>query len=129
MENKEMQSLEKAYQIVKILDGKIAKDIQLIKANDDTILTDYYVVATARSTTHAKALADELSFEMEKLDINALRTEGRDGGEWLLVDFGDVIAHVFIESAREYYRFERLYPETSYISISDILGANATTEQ
>ena len=75
---------------------------------------DYEIVCTGRSSTHIKALADELDFRTD-FDV---RTEGRDGVSWLLIDLGCVIVHIFARDAREFYKLERLLPEEGRIDIT-----------
>ena len=114
-------SKEKAAELIRILDQKLAEDLLWIDATATSEITDYYIVATGRSSTHVKSLADEVEFEASRRNIPFLHQEGRDGGAWLLLDFADVIVHVFSREARETYRFERLYKEEDYLDISSVL--------
>ena len=113
-------SKEKAAELIRILDQKLAEDLLWIDAPATSEITDYYIVATGRSSTHVKSLADEVEFEASRRNIPFLHQEGRDGGAWLLLDFADVIVHVFSREARETYRFERLYKEEDYLDISSV---------
>lgn len=85
-------------------------DIRLFRVEETTVIADYYLLATGRASTHLNALADEVVYKLGEAGVKAYRTEGRDGGEWLLVDFGTVIIHLFSRDAREYYHLERLLP-------------------
>ena len=114
-------SLTVAKEIVGTLYKKLALGIKLIYAADTTVLTDYYVVAYARSLTHARALANELERVLGEAGIPPKHPEGIEGGEWILVDAGDVIVHVFSKEAGEFYRFERLFKEEAFLSVSDIV--------
>ena len=115
-------SLTVAKNAVKTLYKKLALGIKLIYAADTTVLTDYYVVAYGRSATHCRALATELERVMSASGVHAKHPEGLDAGEWILVDFGNVIVHVFSRDAGEFYRFERLFREEAFISIDDIVS-------
>ena len=114
-------SLTVAKTLVGVLFKKLALGIKLIYAANTTVLTDYYVVAYARSATHARALANELERVLGEAGIPPKHPEGLEGGEWILVDAGDVIVHVFSKEAGEFYRFERLFKEDAFLSVADIV--------
>ena len=114
-------SLTVAKAIVGTLFKKLALGIKLIYAADTTVLTDYYVVAYARSQTHARALANELERVLGEAGIPPKHPEGIEGGEWILVDAGDVIVHIFSKEAGEFYRFERLFKEEAFLSVADVV--------
>ena len=107
---------------VRALYGKQGFDMKLYHVEDATIITDYYVICTGRSTTHIKALADEACYQLEQGGIRAAHVEGRDSGTWILLDFGSVIAHVFSRDDRDYYKLERLLPEGTEVDITDFLA-------
>ncbi len=109
-----MTSIEKAENIVKILDEKKAVGIRVLGISDLTAISDYFVVANGTSTTHIKALADEVDFRMGELGENG-RLEGK-ATDWLLLDFGDVIVHIFLPDAREHYNLEKLWADAEEIS-------------
>ncbi len=109
-----MTSIEKAENIVKFLDEKKAVGIRVLKISDLTAISDYFVVANGTSTTHIKALADEVDFRMGELGENG-RLEGK-ATDWLLLDFGDVIVHIFLPEAREHYNLEKLWADAEEIS-------------
>ena len=95
-------------------------NIRLFRVEETTVIADYYAICTARASTHAHALADEISYRLDLCGVNTLRTEGRDGGEWLLVDLGTVLVHIFTRDAREYYNLERLLPPEGEIDLTDL---------
>ena len=95
-------------------------NIRLFHVEETTVMADYYVICTARASTHAHALTDEVDYRLGLCGVNTLRTEGRDGGEWLLVDLGTVLVHVFTRDAREYYNLERLLPPEGEIDLTDL---------
>ena len=99
---------------------KQGKAVKLFCVKDTTVIADYYLIASGRSSTHVKALADELSEKMALHAVKTDRIEGRDGGAWVLVDFGSVIAHVFDRESREYYNLERLLRAEDELSIEDL---------
>ena len=115
------ESIEVAKRAVYILLKKLARDVKLLYVRETTVLADYYVVATGRSANHLRSLATEAVDELSSCGIFVRSTEGADGGEWVLVDFGDVILHLFSKEAREFYRFERLFDEKCFQSFDDVI--------
>ena len=114
-------SLTVAKHTVRVLFDKLAKDIRLIHAANVSALTDYYIVAYARSATHCRALANELESNLGSCGIPPKHPEGLDAGEWILVDLGDVIVQLFTRDAGEFYRFERLFSEECFVPVADIV--------
>ena len=125
-----MGSLETAKLAVRAIDSKKGLDIKLIKVQDISSIADYFVIATGTSNTHVKALADEVEFKLDQEGISVSHVEGYRSDSWILLDYVDVIVHVFSEEAREYYNLERLWQDGEQIDISSIPGlrVNPTTE-
>ncbi len=119
----EISPLQLAEKAALALYGKGGFQLKMYHVEDTTVITDYYVIATGRSTTHIKALADEVCYRLDLCGIKAAHVEGRDGGSWILLDFGSVIAHIFARDARDYYNLERLLPEESEIDLAALLKA------
>ena len=119
-----MTSLEQARKIVQVMDNKKAKDIRLIKIKGISSLGDYFVVASASNTTQVKAIADEVEDEMTKLGLEPNRVEGRQSAQWILMDYYDVMVHVFLDEARSFYNLERLWSDAPQLDISDLLTQN-----
>ena len=119
-----MTSLEQARKIVQVMDSKKAKDIRLIKIEGISSLGDYFVVASASNTTQVKAIADEVEDEMTKLGLEPNRVEGRQSAQWILMDYYDVMVHVFLDEARSFYNMERLWSDAPQLDISDLLTQN-----
>ncbi len=104
-----------ADKIVSILDIKKGDDIKLLQVHSKTIIADYFVICTANSTTHVKSLSDEVEYQMALCGAPVARTDGMGGGEWCVLDFSSVIVHVFIRSAREFYKLDKLWGEAVQI--------------
>ena len=119
-----MTSLEQARKIVQVMDSKKAKDIRLIKIEGISSLGDYFVVSSASNTTQVKAIADEVEDEMTKLGLEPNRVEGRQSAQWILMDYYDVMVHVFLDEARSFYNLERLWSDAPQLDISDLLTQN-----
>ena len=107
-----MTSNEKTQLICKILSDKKADGIVYIAVENKTSLCDYFIIAGGRSKTQVKALAENLEEKLKKeYDIVPRRTEGIQGGRWAVLDYGDVIVHLFGDEERDFYRLERLWED------------------
>ncbi len=114
-------SLDIVKKIVKALDDKKGNDIQVIKIEELTIVADYFVICTANSNTHVRALADEVEYQLEEAGIKADHIEGRATG-WVLLEYHGVVVHIFLEEARNYYNLERLWEDAKKIDTSQFLS-------
>ena len=85
------------FEMAKVLDRRKAEDIILLDVKKATILADTFIVCSGRSTPHVKTLADELDEAM--------------GGRWIVMDFGDILVHIFHKEEREFYNIERLWKD------------------
>lgn len=112
---------EKAALAVKVLDKKQASDIACLKVTNLTILTDYFVICSGNSSTQVKALADNIEDEFAKIGLHPTAREGRGGTEWLLLDYGDVIIHIFYKEMREFYGLDKLWNDATQIDINTVL--------
>ena len=112
-ELKDVDPASLASAIEGFLDAKKGMDISILDVVEKTSLTSYFVICSATSSTHAKALGDELDFQTSRRGASPLHIEGRAGGAWVLLDYGPVIVHIFTREAREFYRVERLYDGNS----------------
>ena len=112
-----MTSLETAKMAVKALDSKKALDIKVTKIQDISAIADYFVIATGTSSTHVKALADEVEAQLDEAGISVSHVEGYRSNSWILLDYVDVVVHVFSDEAREYYDLERLWQDGEIIDI------------
>ncbi len=101
---------KRAMEIADILSNKKALDIVVIKVGDMTIISDYFVVASANSTTHVQTLAEEVQQKMYENDgERPLRVEGEREGRWIVIDYSDVLVHLFHTEERAFYQLERLW--------------------
>ncbi|NCA97758.1 MAG: ribosome silencing factor [Clostridia bacterium] len=108
-----MTASDLAQKIKTILDDKKAKDIDVIDVSDKTILADYFVIATGTSTTHVKALADEVEYLLKEKDQRLVdHVEGFESSRWILLDYGDVVVHVFHSEERDFYSLEKLWQQS-----------------
>ncbi|MGN0595350.1 MAG: ribosome silencing factor [Hominimerdicola sp.] len=112
---------EKLGIIIKALDSKKAEDIQLISIGDLTIVADYFVIANGTSNTHTKSLAEEVEFKMSQQGIEPLRTEGYPGATWIVLDYGDIVVHVFYKETRDHYNLERLWSDGKFLDVNEYI--------
>ncbi|MCL2697745.1 MAG: ribosome silencing factor [Oscillospiraceae bacterium] len=116
MENKEL--LKTA---VNALDSKKGKNLQVIKVGDLTILAHYFILASGGSSTQVKALADEVEHRLKEKGENPKRTEGYNGANWIVLDYIDVVIHIFHEETREFYDLERLWQDGEFLNAEEFL--------
>lgn len=106
-----MQTNAVVQKIAQALYDKKAKDIIALDVRNLTIICDYMVIATGRSATQVKALADEVDDQMAQMGLTPRRTEGAAEGRWVVMDYGDILVHIFHLEERAYYNLERLWED------------------
>ncbi len=102
------------------LDEKKAKDVKILKTTEQTVLADYFVICNGSSSTHIKALVDEVDKQLSEAGEPPMRREGLRSDIWVLMDFGCVIVHVFTDEARKFYNLERLWSDSEVVDISSL---------
>lgn len=95
--------------IKKALEDKKAVNIEILDVAKQTSLADYFIIASCQSTVQVKACVDEIEEKLEEAGVTVNHTEGYRGGNWILMDYGDVIVHVMQQEVREFYSIERLW--------------------
>lgn len=116
-----MTSTEKMKTVVRHLDSKKAKDLAALHVSGLTLLADYFIICSATSTTQAKALADTLEEVMDQHGVSLFKKEGRQGFDWILMDYSDVVVHIFNQETREFYSLEKLWSDAEEVSLDEIL--------
>lgn len=106
---KETEIREQVLALCEVLDNKKALDILAVNVADKTIIADWFIIASGRSTTQVKALCDELEEKAAERGLIARRKEGYQECRWIVVDFGTILVHLFHPEEREYYNLERLW--------------------
>lgn len=102
---------------VKAAEDKKAEDITVLDIREVSIIADYFVICSGRSRTQVQAIVENIIEEVEKEGVSALRREGFREGGWVLVDYGDVVVHVFQETERQFYNLERLWGDAQVVGI------------
>jgi ribosome-associated protein len=100
---------------VDIASDKKASDIILLDIRDVTTFADYFIICSGNNTRQIQAIADAIDEELDKQGATLFHREGVAEAGWVLLDFGDVIVHIFGAKEREYYRLERLWSEAKTI--------------
>ena len=118
---KDIAPRELGEKIVEVLYRKKGKGIELINVEEQTSVTEYYVIATGNSRTQIGALCDEVDEKLTAAGYAPLKVEGRGNGTWELIDFGSVVVHIFSREAREFYKLENLWEDAEKIDITPIL--------
>lgn len=122
-----METLEILKIAANALNDKKAINIKAIKIGDLTVLTDYFLLATATSSTHVRSLSEEVEFKLEENGIRPLRVEGKSTG-WILLDFGTVIVHVFTRDSREFYGLDQMWADGEEVELSNMLNLGVEEE-
>ncbi|OUE08847.1 ribosome silencing factor [Clavibacter michiganensis] len=107
-------------------DSKQAIDLVALDVSGPLPLTDVFLIASARNERNAQAVADEIEDKMIEAGAKPLRREGKSEGRWILLDFGDVVAHVFTEEDRMYYSLERLWKDCPVVELEIEPSASAS---
>ena len=122
MQGEQLRTMDKirdtVNDIVKALEDKKADDVKLIDISEISDIADYFVIATANNTSQMDAMQDAVDEYMTKAGISAKSIEGhvRDRSNWILMDYRDIIVHIFDKEAREFYNLDRIWKDGKEIS-------------
>lgn len=119
-----MDALALAQEIVKVLDANKAGQIKLLRVNDQTVMTDYFVICTGNSNTHIKSLCGEVEFKLGEQGARPLGTDGYDSGIWIVMDYESVMVHIFNREQRDFFKLEKLWADAEDVSIENIVTEN-----
>ena len=106
-----MEAKEFTKSICKVLTDHKAENVVVIDVRGKTEIADYFVVAGGRSMTHTRSLIEHVEEEMEKAGVAPVREEGVREGRWAVIDYGDVIVHIFNDETRLFYHLESLWDD------------------
>ena len=101
--------------ILSILDGAKAENLKVVDLSNKSSIADCFIIATCRSTRHADSTADDLVRKLKKIGVRCPNPEGRPQCDWIIVDAGSIIIHLFRQETRELYNLEKLW-EVSFES-------------
>lgn len=109
--------LEQVKLAVRSADEKKASDIVVLRLSAITEFTDYFVICSGSSTKQTQTIADEVVDQLKAFKVRPLHTEGYSTGEWILVDYGIFVVHVFTEKSRQFYDLERLWRDAERVDV------------
>jgi len=104
---------------VKSGQAKKAEDILVLDLRELTSFTDFFIIATGNSSRQNAAIADAIEQDLKQRNSRPLGVEGREPGEWILMDYGSFVVHVFSRRAREYYSLEKLWGDAPRLAYAD----------
>lgn len=117
-----MTSKEMAKIAASALDEKKGVDLRIIDISEVSIMTDYFIVVSGNSDRQVQALADAVQDELGKVDVFARNVEGYHGANWILLDFNDVVVHIFDQENRAFYDIERIWRDGTWIPANEFLA-------
>jgi ribosome-associated protein len=98
---------------------KRAGDLVVLDVQRVSSVTDYFLICSGKSTTHLETITDAIRAELRGEGVSVLHAEGVADSGWILLDYGDVLMHVFLEDTRMYYALERLWGDAPTLSLDD----------
>ena len=113
-----LDSRNLAIQIAKTVDSKKALDIKLLELKELSSLADYFIICSGGSDTQVKALADEVDRVLSGQGIEPRRVEGYQSANWILMDYGDIIVHIFYRDSRAFYKLDHLWADAPEVAWS-----------
>lgn len=118
---REVTSLSLAKDIVKILDAGKAGQIKMLRVNDKTVMTDYFVICSGTSNTHIKSLSGEVEFKLGEKGIKPLGIDGYETGMWIVMDYAYVMVHIFNREQRDFFKLEKLWADAEEVDIDGFI--------
>ena len=110
---------EMSLAIARAASDKKARDIVTMRMTELTTATDYFVICSANTATQVRAIADNIEDKLVESGLNFLHKEGYRQGDWVLLDYGDCVAHIFTRESREYYALEQLWSDAELTPYED----------
>jgi ribosome-associated protein len=114
----EADSLRRARFIAEVTEGRGGADVLILDLREQTLVTDYFVIATANSRVHLRALGEAVQEAMKGERFHLHAREGDEYAKWILLDYGDVIVHLFLDESRAYYKLERMWASAPTVEFS-----------
>lgn len=114
-----MESKELADIVVNLIQSKKGYDITILDLRDLSAVADYFIICSGDANVHVKAIADEIDKMLRKNGIKCYHKEGYNSLNWVLLDYFDVVVHVFRKESREFYNLEKLWGDAKTINIKN----------
>ena len=102
----------------KALDDKKAQHIKVLKTAEQTVLADYFVIASGANQNQIHAMADLVEEKLAKEGVHARAVEGYQNANWILMDYQDIVIHIFDQESREFYNLERIWSDGEPVRIN-----------
>ncbi len=115
-----MESREMAKLAVKALEDKKGEEIRVIDISDVSVLADYFIIANGSNTNQVQALCDNVTEVLGRAGVHSRQVEGYETANWILLDFGDVIVHVFDKENRLFYDLERIWRDGKLVESNSL---------
>ena len=115
-----MNTKETALMAVNALEDKKAEDIRIIDISDISTIADYFIIADGSNKSQIQAMADNISEVLGRAGVNLRQMEGYQNANWILMDFQDVIIHIFDRENRLFYDLERIWGDGKFIDAADL---------
>ena len=114
-----MDSKQLLEMVVKAADGRRAEDIVALKVDEISPMADYFVIMTGGSNRQVQAIANAIIEAAHENGVDIKSVEGKQEAQWVLIDLGDVVVHVFREETRHYYNLEKLWSDAPLVDLSE----------
>jgi len=118
---------ERILRALQAANDKKALDLVVLDLREIATFTDYFVIASGNNERQVQAISDEVFEKLKKSGTAAARVEGYKSAEWILLDYGDFVVHVFLDKARKFYELERLWRESKRITLPPEFGGESTS--
>lgn len=105
--------------IIEVLESKLGDDLVVLNIKDISSVADYFVIVSADSHRKSIALSQNIQIELEKMNITPKTIEGQSTGDWVLMDYYDIVIHIFYEEDRKFYDLERLWLDAPKVELID----------
>lgn len=102
---------------VEVMQDKKAQDIEILDIHEISTMADYFIIASALNSNQVKAIADEIEEKLYESGCRLIHSEGYQTARWILLDFGDLIVHIFHKEDRQFYQLERVWADAKKIEI------------
>lgn len=112
-------SKEIVEKIIKVIDDKIGKDTVVIDLSTISTIADYFILTNGESLRQTKVLAEDIMSELEAEGIFVRNKEGHQTGSWILLDYGDIVVHIFEKDTRDFYDLEKIWQDAKLIPVTD----------
>lgn len=117
MSSEDQEIFERVKLVVRCADEKKAMDTLVLRLSGITEFTDYFIICSGSSTRQTQSIVDEITDQLKKIKVRPLHTEGYNNGEWILIDYGIFVVHVFTEKSRQFYDLERLWRDAERVEV------------